>query len=406
MNPITFAPAIYKQYKKKDGTVPVRIRVSFNRKTKIISTNIVARPDQLTRDYSIKDYGLMTDVENLLSRLRDAANKVLILGGDADIDDVVRRVMSKMADEDGFRLDFLEYARKIADEKPKYSRENYMCAIRSFRDYIGSSSIDISQITSALLNKYEAHLRKTYGDNARAVSLYLGAIAHIHRRAQKEFNSEEAGEMNVKNPFAFYTVPKQRPSASHRDVSLKVVQQMIKLRTQLGGRERRAVDAFLLSFALMGMNAPDLLTCRPPKDGILIYNRQKTCKSRPDKAEMHVRIEPCIRPIFDEWADNDGEHAFIFHRFHENHKQFTWALAKGLKQYRGRVGIPDGDLDFYSARHTWGTTAYSVGISEGVVNDCLCHVDADMKVTDIYIRKDWSVMWKANAKVLKQLKWR
>jgi hypothetical protein len=26
-------------------------------------------------------------------------------------------------------------------------------------------------------------------------------------------------------------------------------------------------------------------------------------------------------------------------------------------------------------------------------------------VTDIYINKDWSVLWKANTKVLKQFKW-
>ena len=120
---------------------------------------------------------------------------------------------------------------------------------------------------------------------------------------------------------------------------------------------------------------------------------------------MNVRIEPCIMPIFEEWAEHDGEHAFIYHRFHENHKQFTWALARGLKAYRDRKGIADGDLDFYSARHTWGTIAYSIGINEGVVNDCLCHVDPDMKVTDIYIKKDWSVMWEANAKVLSLFEW-
>ena len=41
------------------------------------------------------------------------------------------------------------------------------------------------------------------------------------------------------------------PTAKHRDVDLSVIQQMIEIRGQLQGRERRAVDAFLLSFAMM-----------------------------------------------------------------------------------------------------------------------------------------------------------
>ena len=405
MSAVTFAPVIYKQYRKKDGTYPVRFRVIFNRQSKIISTNLIARPEQLNRKLAISDMSLLHDVSNLVARLQDAANKVDTYDPNLSIDDVVRQIERMMSRNTSFSLDFFEYGNKIADEKPKNSRVNYLCALHALENHLGVGSIDISLVTTSFLNRFEAYLRNTYGENARAVSMYMGAIAHIHRRAQKEFNNEESDEIYIKNPFAFYTPPKQKQSTVHRDVPLSMIQQMIKMRTELSGRERRAVDAFLLSFGLMGMNSPDLLSCRPPKNGVLVYYRQKTRDRRPDRAEMHVRIEPCIKPIFDEWADNDGEHAFIFHRFHENHKQFTWALAKGLRAYRDRMKIPDDELDFYSARHTWATTAYKVGVNDGVVNDCLCHIDQNMKVTNIYVKKDWSVMWKANAKVLKKLKW-
>ena len=62
-------------------------------------------------------------------------------------------------------------------------------------------------------------------------------------------------------------------------------------------------------------------------------------------------------------------------------------------------------VTFYSARHTWATVAYRIGIEKGIINDCLCHVDQAMKVTDIYIEKDWERLWAANSKVMDCLDW-
>lgn len=62
-------------------------------------------------------------------------------------------------------------------------------------------------------------------------------------------------------------------------------------------------------------------------------------------------------------------------------------------------------LTFYSARHTWATLAYSAGVDKSIINDCLCHIDESMRVTDIYIAKDWERLWKANEKVLDLFDW-
>lgn len=401
---ITFAPVIYSQYRRKDGNYSVKIRVTFKKKSKFITTSELARPDQLTRSLSVKDPELKNRLLRLETRMREAVSDLDTYALDGmDVDDVVEHMRHRLNGE--FRLDFFEFWDRAVAGKPKGSRENYMVAKRNFMRFVKTESLDISKITSRLMREYQEDLESTHGKGARAVSMYTAAVKHVHGLARKQYNNEESGAQVIKNPFDYYTPPKQQPSLSHRNVDLSVLKKMIEMRTELKGRERRAVDAYLLSFALMGMNAPDMLRCRPPKDGVLVYNRQKTENQRPDKAEMHVRIEPCILPLYNEWAENDGEHAFVYHRFHKNHKQFTHALAKGLKSYRERMKIPEGELDFYSARHTWATVAYSIGIDKGVVNDCICHVDPEMKVTDIYINKDWSLMWKANRKVLKKLKW-
>ena len=398
------APVVYPNYRRLDGNYTVKMRITLKRKSRFITTSEIASPKQLTRSLSIKDAALLLRLRDLENRMRTAiAGLDMYDLEEMSVDEVVAHMNKRILGD--FRLEFCAFWTEAVADKPKGSRENYMVALHSFQKFLLADTIDISKVTSRLMREYEDWLAKKHGKGARAVTMYTAAVKHVHSLARKKYNDSETGDVLIKNPLEFYTPPKQRP-AEHRDVDADMIQTMINTRHQLEGRERRAVDAFLLSFALMGMNAPDLLSCKPPKDGIIIYNRQKTKNQRDDRAEMHVQIDPRIIPIYKEWAEVNGETAFIFHRFHENHKQFTWALARGLKQYRHRMGIPDGKLDFYSARHAWGTIARNkAGIDKHTVNDCLCHVDEEMKVTDIYIHKDWSVMWEANKKVLDLFQW-
>ena len=59
------------------------------------------------------------------------------------------------------------------------------------------------------------------------------------------------------------------------------------------------------------------------------------------------------------------------------------------------------DLEYYAARHSWATIAVNkVGIDKYTVHAALNHLDESMKVTDIYIERDFAIENKANAKVM------
>lgn len=402
---ITFSPVVYSQFKRRDDTYVVKMRITLNGKSKYLTTSEVAYPSQLTRSLKIKDPGLLQRLRDLESRMREAVSGLDMYELEKmDVDEAVAHMNATLLGE-GFRLDFLAFWPKAVSSKPEGSRQNYMIALHSFQKFLGVNTLDISKVTSKLMQAYEAWLTKKYGKGARAVSAYTAAVKHVHSLARKEHNDEEFGVIVIRNPFAFYVPPKSNPP-KHRDVDAEVIQQMIDMRLQLSGVERRAVDAFLLSFALMGMNAPDLLSCAPPKNNVIVYFRQKTRERRADRAEMHVLIDERIRPLFEEWKDFGDKFAFKFHRFNSNFRQFNGALSYGLNKYCKRMGINKDSLDFYSARHTWATLARNkAGVDKYTVNDCLCHVDSEMRVTDIYIHKDWSMMWEANKKVLDLFQW-
>ena len=400
---ITFSPVVYTQYRRQDGNYSIRMRITCNRKSKFITTSEIASPAQLTRSLAIKDAALIQRLRKLEERMRTAiADLDMYTLSLMSLDEIVSYMQKRINGD--FRLDFLAFWLEAIQDKKEGSRANYTYAQHNFKEYIGTDTLDISKVTSRLMRDYEAWLVARYGKGARAVTMYTAAVKHIHGLARKKYNNDEVGEVLIRNPFEFYTPPKQKPT-QHRNVDMSVIQDMINTRKELKGRERRAVDTYLLSFALMGMNSPDLIACSAPVKGVIIYNRQKTRDRRNDKAEMHVQIDKRIMPLFKEYTDTDAAQAFIFHRIFKDYKQMNSSLAQGLKQYRQRKGIPDGELDFYSARHSWASLAYSAGVNKSIINDCLCHVDKDMKVTDIYINKDWSVLWAANSKVLDLFQW-
>ena len=78
-------------------------------------------------------------------------------------------------------------------------------------------------------------------------------------------------------------------------------------------------------------------------------------------------------------------------------KEFNNILNKRIKH------IAPG-LFFYMARHTWATFARNkCDVSKDDVAMSLNHIDQALKTTDTYIDPDWSIIDRANRKVLDYL---
>ena len=397
----TFKAVIYDRFRRGDGSYLVRVRITKNGVSRYLRTTIEARPDQLTAKLKPKDPRLLRRIEALVVQMREAVADIDPFVLDAlGVDDVVNIVCRSGDKSQGFRLDFPDYFAQVASRKGS-GKKNYMSALRSFSAFMGREHYDISEITTPVLNRYRLHLQARHGEDARCVSLYLSALAHIVSCARLEHNDPEHGITLVGDPFAHFAMPHQQ-QARRRNVPPALVALMLYWRGQLAGRERLGVDVFLISFALMGMNAPDLYEAKAAQGGVITYERAKTRDRRSDRALMRVRVEPCVAPLLAEYAGRDGW-LFSFRERYARTENFSRAVNLGLAEFSARLGLrlPCG-LTLYCARHTWGTVARSAmcRIDKSVVHEALCHVDGSMRVTDIYAEKDWSVIWDANAKVV------
>ena len=150
----------------------------------------------------------------------------------------------------------------------------------------------------------------------------------------------------------------------------------------------------------MGMNSIDLYNCDNLQDTIITYYRSKTTKRRLDRAKMQVKILPILLPLVKKYKDYTSKRVFKFYQMYNTANNFNRAINIGLKEVGKILNIDD--LEYYAARHSWATLAVNkVGIDKYTVHSALNHIDEAMKVTDIYIERDFKIENEANSKVLK-----
>ena len=229
----------------------------------------------------------------------------------------------------------------------------------------------------------------------------------MFNEAKKKYNKQDKNLILIPNsPFIELEIPKQeatRKRAMPVDIIKKVWNlpyKDMKKGYKATCRYNLAKDCFILSFCLMGMNSADLYYATEMEGNTIIYNRTKTKDRRLDKAQMKVDIPKLVQPLIEKYKDKTGKRLFNFYQYYADEKGFNKAINYGLKEIGVLLEIDD--LEYYAARHSWATIALNkVGIDKYTVHAALNHVDDAMKVTDIYIERDFVMENKANAKVMK-----
>ena len=104
-----------------------------------------------------------------------------------------------------------------------------------------------------------------------------------------------------------------------------------------------------------------------------------------------------IRPLFEKYRGLDGK-LFMFSERYVNGKDFVKNVNKGLKAICEELGVEK--ITTYTFRHSWATIAQNdCGASTETVALALNHASVH-KITEGYIRKDYSPIDRLNEKVI------
>ena len=416
---LTIKAEIKRSELKVDGTYNVKIRFTLDRKVKRLSTNLFVTQQDLTKSLKFKeDTSIKREIDRLVLYYREQCLKLQLDQNHYSLDEIIEFLNGEQEKQQ--TIDFIKFSREWIASTTIKGAPNYTTAINALVRFVGKEELDINLITLDFLEQFKAFLigerdartkklmqqGKRVTSN-RTLSLYLVSIKKLFNEAKRKFNKKDKNLILIPNsPFEDFKIPKQEATRK-RAIPADIIKKVWKLpyKNMKKGykstcRYNLAKDCFILSFCLMGINSADLYNATEMKGNTIIYNRTKTKARRLDGAKMMVDIPKIVQPLIDKYKDTTGKHLFNFYQYYGDEKTFNKAINYGLKEIGAILDVDD--LEYYAARHSWATIALNkAGIDKYIVHAALNHIDDSMKVTDIYIERDFVNENKANAKVVK-----
>lgn len=404
---------------KVDGTYNVKIRFTLDRKVKRLSTNLFVTQQDLTKSLKFKeDTSIKREIDRLVLYYREQCLKLQLDQNHYSLDEIIEFLNGEQEKQQ--TIDFIKFSREWIASTTIKGAPNYTTAINALVRFVGKEELDINLITLDFLEQFKAFLigerdartkklmqqGKRVTSN-RTLSLYLVSIKKLFNEAKRKFNKKDKNLILIPNsPFEDFKIPKQEATRK-RAIPADIIKKVWKLpyKDMKKGykstcRYNLAKDCFILSFCLIGINSADLYNATKMRGNTIIYNRTKTKARRLDGAKMMVDIPKIVQPLIDKYKDSTGKRLFNFYQYYGDEKTFNKAINSGLKEIGSILEVDD--LEYYAARHSWATIALNkVGIDKYIVHAALNHIDDSMKVTDIYIERDFVNENKANAKVVK-----
>lgn len=391
----TFKAMIKKGNKKADGTWNVVIRFTHKTKVRFIPTTLYITKKDITASFKIKNANILDRCNDIIKEYRNRLSELSLEFNDIDIDTIASYIRQKKENKG---ISFTDFAAKWIKESTIKGIKNYKTALNALCSFVGRDNILCEEINVKTMRAFENALK----DRPRAQSLYPNCIKTIFNAAREYYNDEDNDIIRIKHSLDKYK-PVDQNIAEKRALDVETIRRIFALpydNIRVKGKSSRhdlALDCFRLSFCLMGMNSADLYYADKLEDNVIIYDRMKTKDRRRDKAEIQVKITDYIKPLVEKYKGK--ERVFNFYERFTTMESFNRAINIGLKEIGKEIGIEC--LQFYAARHSMATIAVNdVKISKYIVNDMLNHTDQSLRITELYIKKDFNTINEANVKLL------
>lgn len=403
----TVAWVVMKHHKKADGTYNLKVRITHNRTTSYVPTEIYTDMIRFKKGSSsgiITDSDVEDEVNEKIKEIRKTINSssVIISNLETAKDVVLFLEQQKVSSKD---IDFFQYAdsiiAKTAKNGTKNIREN---AILTLSRFLGKRELPINAFTGKLVKELDAWLRseriyttlktkkihKVKPANDAGIRLYMTQLRTIFYKAMDEFNDYDTGNIIIaNNPFRSYKIPNES-LAPKRAVSPDTIKAIEAYTSKL--KKNRQVtlarDLFMLSFYMAGINLADLFECGPIRNGRLGYNRLKTKDKKKDKAFTSIIVIPEAQTIIDKYKDPDGVRLLRLYKDFKQKESVQTIVNTGLYRISDELGF--AHVCYYTARHSFATIARNnCNVSKDDVSLSLTH-QSGFKITDTYIDPDFT----------------
>ncbi|MEO6685541.1 MAG: site-specific integrase, partial [Dyadobacter sp.] len=353
--------AVIKPDKKKDGTFPIVIRITKDRKTNYEPIGYSATPEQWDSAQGLvrKNYPNSARLNNLIKkRVAELSGKAIEL--ETEKQEVSANFIKKSNKKAPMPMFFVQAELYLKSLKDAGKYNQYTAdkpRVKHFKEYL-KRDIAFSEIEVSTLEGFKSYVKVTLKLSERSAMNHLSMVRSVFSNARKdnlikpETSPFGKGKMIIKFPES-------------GKIGLNA-EEIKKLETvDLTGRPNHCRNIWLFSYYFAGMRISDVLRLRWKdfQDGRLIYVMGKNDKvgtlKVPEKAtkilEQYINAKESNNDfVFPELKGVDTNDQFIFER---TIAFKTSAIDKCLKKDVAPIAKISKTLTMHIARHSFATEA-------------------------------------------------
>ena len=371
---------------KKDGTFPIKLRVTHNREQKYFTTPVSLRIEDFEKAQGTRPRNEFKDIALRLQAIeRKAADIVkdlplftwltferLFLGNNA--------AGSSLSDA------FERYAKELRTEGRIGTAVSYECAKSSL--YKFSAKTKLADVTPEFLRKYEKWMIGNR-NSITTVGIYLRSLRTLMN------NAIENGSLS-KEHYPFGKRKYEIPTGNNikKALTLKDIAAIYYYKPIAGTTADMAKDYWFFMYLCNGINLKDLclLKYENLKENVLEFQRAKTVRTKRKIEPIRVAVTEDMFDIIKKWGNKakDGS-TFIFpiltkglspERERQLIQQVTGVINDHMRVIAKQLGIQT-DCTTYAARHSFATILQRSGVSTEFISEAFGH--SNVKTTQSYL---------------------
>ncbi|MBU2900641.1 site-specific integrase [Maribacter dokdonensis] len=382
---------VLRKTKLADGSYPISLRVSKDRKSKFFQTVFRAFPNewnQNTGSFTSKNSNC-TQNNRLLLKFKDRALKILTELEMEKSDFTLRdfenrfRIVSNPVKQNVFYfwdeiIQEMILAGRIGNAQVNKD------AMHSIHLFNKSTRLNFKEITPSYLYKYEVFLRSRGGSDG-GIGVKMRAIRALYNFAiERKIAKEEF------YPFKTYKISKLKGKGLKKALTLDEVLRIRDLDLRKYPLLTNSRNYFIFSFYTRGMNFADMmkLEWKEVVEDKIYYTRSKT------KGNFMIKIQPPVQEILDFYQKFSLETKYVFPILLKDNltpSQLANRKHKTLQRYNkdlkeiARICEIRKPMSSYVARHSFANCLKQKGVSTDIISESMGH--QNLAITQAYLKE-------------------
>ncbi|KAB8155109.1 tyrosine-type recombinase/integrase [Kordia sp. TARA_039_SRF] len=349
-------------YKKKNNTFPLALRITKNRKTRYVFTGeyILEKDWDAVQGRVKKSHPNSARLNNFLQKKLSEAHSIALDVETTDKSKTVKSIKTKIVNDN--KADFFViadiYLRNLEERKKFNQSNNDSGRLEIFKKYLGKEHIDFIDLDVTLLDKFKTYLIYKLKRSERTVANYMILIRTIYNMAIAQGITDKNNYPFGKGKYQIKIPESEKIGLNREEI------QLLENATGITPAQQHALNVWLFSFYFAGIRVGDVLKLKWSdfKDNRLYYRMGK------NKKLVSLKVPEKAQTILDIYMkDKKRKTDFVFPNLKGVNVKDEKALSVRIKtitrNLNRRLAMVaetleiDKKLSMHIARHSFGNIA-------------------------------------------------